>query len=98
MASSSSPSSEVEKVRTMDSSETSLPPPLVNLPRTGESEAIVLRTYRLGANRPQPNANRQNSVSNGALKPEFPNIVYEIFKEDLSKRVQARRFLWEFFD
>jgi hypothetical protein len=32
------------------------------------------------------------------LRSEFPSVISEIVKEDLTYRAQARRFLWEFFD
>lgn len=41
---------------------------------------------------------RELSVVKDELHSEIPNILSEVFKEELSYRSQARRFLWEFFD
>jgi hypothetical protein len=85
----------------MDSIEASMPPSSAKVPRTSQSAASGHRSFRPVANHPQPNGNRRNrqsAISKETLKLEFPNAVYETLKEDLSKRAQARRLLWEFFD
>lgn len=41
---------------------------------------------------------RERALAQEEIHSEIPNIVSEVFKEELSYRAQARKFLWEFFD
>lgn len=41
---------------------------------------------------------RDRTISKEKQRNEISLFVCEIFKEDLSDRAQARKFLWEFFD
>jgi hypothetical protein len=38
------------------------------------------------------------AIAKEEVHSEISNFVSEIFKEELSYKVQARKFLWEFFD
>jgi hypothetical protein len=40
----------------------------------------------------------ENAIWEEKLQSGNPNFVSEIFKEEISYRAQARKFLWEFFD
>lgn len=59
------------------------------------------RPLRSETSRSQSNAHVSGvngAVSVEGLRRETPNIVCEIFREDIAYRSQARNFLWEFFD
>lgn len=56
---------------------------------------------RSGAYRAEPSVTHQRhgcGISNQERLSDISDIVCEVFKEDLYNRVQARKFLWEFFD
>ena len=52
----------------------------------GPSESYVTVQYR------------ERAIAKEEVHSEIPNIVSEVFKEEISYRAQARKFLWEFFD
>jgi len=59
------------------------------------------RRDRMPGSRPQTGVTVQHfeSISSTEeLRSEFPSVMSEIVKDDLTYRAQARRFLWEFFD
>lgn len=86
----------------MDSGKVSKPQPAASPPLAG--------TGRLSGHRSRsrsPEVRPESSVSfqyyehvstTEELNSDFPEIVSEIFKEDLTYRALARKFLWEFFD
>jgi hypothetical protein len=83
-------------------SQDSKPQPAVSPPlaRHGEHPSRRPRS-RPGAGRPENYVTVEYSDRAFAEKGahgEITNIVSEIFKEELTYRAQARKFLWEFFD
>lgn len=83
-------------------SQDSKPQPAASPPLARHGERSVRRP------RSRPSAGRAESyvtveysdsaIAQKGLRGENPNFVSEIFKEELSYRAQARKFLWEFFD
>ena len=72
-------------------------PPLA---RHGERSARRPRSRPVAA-RPESHVTveyRDRAFEQRGVHGEITSIVSEIFKEELSYRAQARKFLWEFFD
>ena len=86
----------------MGSSENSTLGPLASPPPAGKGGRSEHRLRgRPAANRTQPSLtlqDRSRGVSSKGRHGEISEIVCELFREDLSYRAQARKFLWEFFD
>ncbi|HEV2325642.1 MAG TPA: hypothetical protein VGS10_16950 [Terracidiphilus sp.] len=40
----------------------------------------------------------ESAAWQGKVRSDIPSFISEVFKEELSYRAQARKFLWEFFD
>jgi len=83
----------------MGSSEASMPA-LLSSPPLRQDSPSGCRACRKGAKRQQANGKvqcRDRVISIDELDCDPANIA-AIFKEDLSERATARKFLWEFFD
>jgi hypothetical protein len=84
----------------MNSSDTAMPPPLAAPLLVRQEAPSRRRPFRPRSNRPQRDGKlpyRVRAISIEELDCDPVNIA-EIFKEELSYRAQARRFLWEYFD
>jgi hypothetical protein len=86
----------------MDSGQDSKPRPLASPPlaRMGEHSAHKPRG-RSGTSRLEDHltiAYRDRAIAKKDVQSEILILESEIFKEELSYRAQARKFLWEFFD
>lgn len=86
----------------MGSGEYSMLRPLAPQPLAVEDRrsGIGLRG-RSGANRGESSVTHsRHSCGNSSQErlSDISDIVCDLFREDLSNRAQARKFLWEFFD
>jgi hypothetical protein len=91
----------------MGSGENAIPRPLAS-PPLAQKTALIKGGHtrhrsgaRPGVSRSQSYEsieNRNRTIVNEELCLEVSNYVCEVFKEDISDRAQARKFLWEFFD
>jgi len=84
----------------MSANESSKPPPSTSPLRAEQRERSGRRPCRPVANRTHPIGTLQywgHVISIAELDCD-PATIADIFKEDVSYRAQARRFLWEFFD
>jgi len=84
----------------MSARESSKPPPSALPLRAEQCEHSGRRQCRPLPNRAHPLGSLQywgHSISIVELDCD-PASIADIFKEDVSYRAQARRFLWEFFD
>ena len=91
----------------MGSGENSKPTPLASQPLA----QMIARTKgesarRRPRRRPQGGGSQfhaaiqtvEGAAWEGKLRSDIPSFISEVFKEEISYRAQARKFLWEFFD
>jgi hypothetical protein len=85
----------------MGSGENSTLRPLASQPLAENDSRFGCGLRRWGANRAELSVTHQHhgsGISDEAWPSDISHIVYEFYKEDVSNRAQARKFLWEFFD
>lgn len=86
----------------MDTGQGSKSRPAASPPLARQGEHSAHRPgSRSGAARPDRHVTIHyggRAIAKEQAHSEISNFVSEIFKEELSYRVQARKFLWEFFD
>lgn len=86
----------------MDTGQDSKPRPTASPPLARKGGRSVHRSSERSGSGPAEihlkGACHDRVIAKKEVQREIPNILCEVFREEISYRAQARKFLWEFFD